>query len=90
MTDVIIFVPPEVLDPWVKICAIHCARADHNIRAVVSNWEDVVRVLKDDDDIEIVVVGTREHLPPDRRWRIEAVIEPTPTDPPERRRPMRR
>lgn len=90
MLDAIIFVPPDPASrPWLVICAQYCVRCGYHVVAVVSDWEDVVRMLKD-DGIDIVVVGRREHLPPDRTPRLEIITEQSPDDPPEDRRPSRR
>lgn len=91
MSDAIIFVPPgPAARPWLTICAAYCARKGYKVMAVVSNWDDVQRMLRD-DGIEVVVVGRREHLPPDREQRIECVSEQgQETLSATRRRPRRR
>lgn len=91
MPDAIIFVPPgPAAAPWLTICAAYCTRKGYSVVAVVRDWDDVVRMLKD-DGIEVVVIGRRDHLPAERRWRIESISEPARNDPPpERRRPNRR
>ncbi|HZM83749.1 MAG TPA: hypothetical protein VFC19_49150 [Candidatus Limnocylindrales bacterium] len=87
----IIFVPPDpAARPWITICAAYCVRRGYHVVAIVTDWDDVLRMLKDDDGIDVVVIGLWEHLPADRHQRIEAVCEPQPEDPPERRRPTRR
>lgn len=90
MLNAIIFVPPDPASrPWLVIDAQYCARKDYQVVAVATDWNDVLRMLKD-DDIDVVVVGRREHLPPDRTPRLEIVTEPPPDDdPPETRRPRR-
>lgn len=90
MPDAIIFVPPGPAGHgWLRICAEYCAHHGYEVVAVASDWADVVRMLQD-GVAEVVVVGSRDHLPADRPWRIEAVAEQTHGDPPEHRRPNRR
>lgn len=90
LTVAIIFVPPgRDASVWLRVCAEHCTSRGYRVAAVVSDWADVVRMLQD-GGIEVVVVGHRDQLPADRPWRVEAVEESRPADPPERRRPSRR
>lgn len=91
LTDAIIFVPPDrAARPWLPICAAYCDRMGYHVVAVVSDWEDVVRMLRN-DGVEVVVVGKREHLPTARPWRVEAVADHTQdTLPSTQRRPHRR
>lgn len=90
MSNAVIFVPADAGNHWITICAAHSDRREYHVTAVARNWCDVVRLLKD-EDVEVVVVGTRDHLPPGRPWRIEAVTEQLPpAELPERRRPTRR
>lgn len=89
MPDAIIFVPPDpAARPWLTICAAYCARRGYHVVAVVADWDDVLRLLSH-DSIGVVVVGQREHLPPDRAQRLEIVTEQHEEEPVEMRRPRR-
>lgn len=90
MSDAIIFVPPgPEVRRWLRACAEHCARRGYAVVAVVSDWADVVQLLRDGDAPRVVVVGRRDQLPANRPWRIEAVNEQSADDAPEHRRPRR-
>lgn len=92
MPDALIFVPPDpAARPWLTICAQYCARKKYTVKAVVSDWDDVIRLLRE-DGVEIVVVGRREHLPPQRAPRIECVTDQRSEtlQPTTQRRPQRR
>lgn len=89
MLDSIVFVPSDqTARPWLIICAEHCARHGYHMVAVVSDWDDAWHMLRD-GEAQVLVIGQRDHLPPDRLPRIEFVTDVPPDVPPELRRPRR-
>lgn len=73
LTDSIIYVPSRPsARPWLPKCAEHCARRGYRVLSVVSEWDDVQRMVLR-EGVQIVVVGRRDHPPADRLPRIEFV-----------------
>lgn len=97
-----IYVPTELaerdLATWRERCITHCLAMGYDIQVVVTGgaaaWDQLQADLRE-GSIQIVVVGRREHLPPQRLPRTEeAGVVPVPAvDPPRhqlRPRRMRR
>lgn len=69
------YVPAGVdYEPWGGICARYASSRGYEMRHVARDWADVMALI-DDEAVQIVVVGTRSHLPPDRVPRVEIVDE---------------
>jgi len=73
-----IYLPTDLaerdLATWRERCINHCVAMGYDIEVVVTGpaaaWQQLQDDLRD-GDIQIVVVGRREHLPPQRLPRIE-------------------
>ena len=76
---------------WLTACTEYAVMRGYTIIAVVTVWADVLKVLRA-GEATIVVVGQREHLPPEREPRLEVVTEEKtqPVMPPKQRRVIRR
>ena len=79
MISAVVFVPigPD-FDRWFGICAEYCERHRYRITAVATVWDDVLTVLRG-DEAQIAVVARRDHLPADRKHRLEVVTEASTT-----------
>jgi hypothetical protein len=86
----VIYVPSGLeLDRWLAVCAEAVDAHGWDLSAVVRCWEDVTQLIRG-GLLDLVVTGSREHLPPDRLPRVVAVDElETPAIPPGQRRPQR-
>jgi len=86
----VVFLPPgtPAAARWTDACSEYIQRRGYRLAAVVSAWKDVVHLLFG-DEADVVVVGRRDQLPPDRTPRLDVVVEEKPDSPPARRRPKR-
>ena len=73
---------------WRDACAEYCQRRRYQIVAIVSDWTDVIALLLD-GRADVAVVGRRDHLPRDRKPRVDVVVEEKLDLPPTQRRPKR-
>lgn len=94
MTDAIIFVPAgRAGRHWLTICGQYCASRGYTVAAVVSgrdaaDWDGMIQMVHD-ESIDVIVIGKRDHQPPDRRPRVEVVAEEPITETAAPRRPRR-
>lgn len=88
-----IYVPTDLAERdlaiWRERCIAHCLQRGYDIVVVVTGgpaaWEQLHADLTA-GDIQIVVVGRREHLPPQRLPRVEETgVEPATSYPQPRR-----
>lgn len=82
-------------DRWERLCVEWCDRHGAEIVAVVQavgdgarQWRDVVQAIFD-GQVDLVVAGRDDHLPPDRAPRVVIIIADPGPDHPQRRRPRR-
>lgn len=73
---------------WTDACGEYIERRGYRLAAVCSVWRDVVRLVFD-GLADVVVVGRRDHLPRNRRPRVEVITEAQSTAD-RHRRPQRR
>lgn len=90
----VIYLPAAVeVARWLPVCLAHCERHAYIVASVilpnVSGWAAVVDLLTG-GEVDVVVVGSYDHLPPDRVPRIEEAVEDRPSGRPAQRRPRRR
>jgi len=88
--DAIIYLPSglQAAATWRDACAEYCQRRRYRVVAVVTAWADMVRMLVE-GKADVGVVGRRDHLPRDRKPRLDIVVEQGPTDDPSLARPIR-
>lgn len=88
--EAIIYLPPGLpaSGTWRDACAEFCQRKRYHIAAVVTDWMDVIGMLMA-GEADVAVVGRRDHLPNDRKPRIDVVVEEKLDLPPTQRRPRR-
>jgi len=79
----IIYVPDTAdTDRWYRLALDYCERRRYEVVSVVTErsdggcWADVVEMLRV-GEAEVVVVGRRDHLPAQRRPRVEVIAEAT-------------
>ena len=73
MTRAIIFVPPGEFDPHAARCMERCVRDGYTFTGLVrGEWDEVQRML-DAGEASVAIVSVEEHLPPNRKPRIEVV-----------------
>lgn len=86
----VVFLPPgtPAAALWTDACGEYIQHRGYRLAAVCSAWADVVRLVFD-GTADVVVVGRRDHLPRDRRPRVEVVTEASANSD-QRRRPRRR
>ena len=86
----IIFVPAgRAGRHWLTICGQYCAAKGYTVAAVVSgDWDGMIQMVHD-ESIDVIVIGKRDHQPPNRRPRVEVVAEEPITETPAARRPRR-
>jgi hypothetical protein len=94
-----IYLPTDLaerdLTVWRERCIAHCLHMGYDILVVVTGGAEAYAQLQDDlrhGAVQVVVVGRREHLPPQRTPRIEeaGVEPPTNLAPPQNQlRPRR-
>jgi len=95
-----IWIPPDLdpLEPHVMACLHHVRRCRYELLGVITAapWDDVGQLMAA-GKVDVVVVSDPDHLPADRRPRLEiagAHMLPPPPDAlhvaPARRRPRRR
>jgi len=81
---------PATAHRWMMICAEYCAARRYEVFAVVSVWADAWQLIHQ-GRASVLVVGSRDHLPPEFEPRVEVVAEQTTTPVSSaRRRPKRR
>lgn len=73
---------------WRDAAAEYCQRRRYNITSVICGWEDLVHTMLE-GKADVAVVGRRDHLPRDRRPRLDVLVEQGPTDDPSLRRVVR-
>ncbi len=73
----VIFVPAEDWRPHAVQCLEHIERREYEFCGIVRDWAAIER-MRDEGAVDVVVVATREHLPPDRIPRTEAVSDYAP------------
>lgn len=85
----VVFLPPGVPGAglWTDACGEYIERRGYRLAAVCGAWGDAVRMVLA-GEAEVVVVGRRDHLPADRKPRVEVVTEAASTAE-NRRRPRR-
>lgn len=91
MISAVVFVPSgSDQERWLAICASYCTQHKYEIIAVATTWDDVVTMMHQ-DEAQIAIVARRDHLPPDRPYRLEVVaeVQTAPQDS-SQRRPKRR
>lgn len=89
-TDAVIYVPTgSSAARWRDACAEYCQQRRYRIVAIVSIWEDVLSLLITGEAV-VAVAGRRDHLPAQRRMRLEVITDLNPQPIPEQRRPARR
>jgi len=71
MPDALIYVPssPRHEAGWRAECLGRCQTEGWPVAAVVSSWDDVVRLLQAQPEV-LIVVARDWHIPPDRLPRI--------------------
>lgn len=86
----VVFLPPgtPAAARWTDACGEYIQRCGYQLAAVCGTWKDAIRLIFD-DQADVVVVGRRDQLPPDRTPRLEAVTDATPAGE-NHRRPQRR
>lgn len=89
-TQAIVYVPPGIRSAgvWTDTCGEYVQRRGYRLAAVCSVWADVIRLLFG-GKADVVVVGRRDHLPRDRKPRVEVVSEERADTTPTKRRPRR-
>lgn len=85
----VVFMPPGTPGRWIDACAEHIAARGYHLAAVCTAWRDAVGLLMS-GIAQVVVVGRRDHVPPDVTPRLEVVAESRPEAAENRRRPARR
>ncbi len=80
---------------WKRVCIDYCQRQGYVIVAAVTGgpdggdrWMDLRRMAAA-EEFDVLVVGRRDHLPAQRRPRIEAVEDGSPHGPQGRPRRLR-
>ncbi|WP_427422630.1 hypothetical protein [Lysinibacillus fusiformis] len=88
--EAIIYLPAGLAasGTWRDACAEFCQRKRYHITAVVTEWADAVGMIVG-GEADVLVVGSRDHLPRERRPRIDVVVEEKLDLPPSQRRPRR-
>jgi hypothetical protein len=86
----VLFLPAGVSSAaqWTNACGAYIQRRGYRLAAVCAAWRDAVRLITT-GAADVIVVGRRDHLDPDRTPRLDIVTEqgdPKPAD----RRPRRR
>ena len=74
----IIFGPPEDRERWEAECLAYCERHDLEVVGLVIGGDEKWPALREamiNGVADLVVVASKDHLPPDRRPRIESVTE---------------
>lgn len=94
-----IYLPTDLaerdLSQWRERCIAHCLAMGYNIEVVVTGglaaWEQLRADLRE-GAIQVVVVGRYDHLPPQRRSRVEEAGVDTrgPAGTPQQQRARRR
>lgn len=86
----VVFLPPgtPAAGQWTDACGEYVERRGYRLAAVCSAWADAIRMVIN-GLADVIVVGRRDHLPRDRKPRVEIVTEETADAPPTRRRPRR-
>jgi hypothetical protein len=88
----IIFVPDEERDRWEARCLEYCDRRGYEVVALVvgapDRWNDAMDMMYA-HEADVVVVASKDHLPPDRTPRVESSTEELPRTRPGTRRPGR-
>jgi len=77
----VIYVPdtPET-DRWYRLALQYCEMRRYEVVSVVTErtgggcWTDVVEMLRT-GEADVVVIGRRDHLPAQRRPRVEVIAE---------------
>lgn len=78
MTRAIIFVPAGQFDPHAARCMERVVRDGYEFNGLVrDDWNEVQRML-DAGEASVAIVSVEEHLPPNRKPRIEIVGNATP------------
>lgn len=73
---------------WTDTCGEYIQRRGYRLAAFATVWADVVRMVLT-GAADVVVVGRRDHLPPDRTPRVEIITDSAPAAD-RQRRPQRR
>jgi hypothetical protein len=86
----VVFMPPgtPAAARWTDACSDYIQRRGYRLAAVVGAWRDVIQLVFG-DEADVVVVGRRDQLPPDRIPRVDVVVEEDRGEAPNRRRPKR-
>lgn len=75
MTDAIIYVPTNELDPHAARCAEYCAERGYTVDSIIrGDWAAAAQLLNG-GVVGVVVVARADHLDPKRRPRVEVAGE---------------
>lgn len=73
---------------WTMRCLKHCRDHDYSVVAVTptgeAGWHDIIQMIAA-DEADVIVVGRREHLDPQRTPRTEIAEGPQEATPRQRR-----
>jgi hypothetical protein len=73
MTRAIIFVPAKDFEPHADRCLAHCEAQGYEFQGIIRGDWDAAQRMMGDGETSVVLVSTEDHLPPNRKPRIEVV-----------------
>lgn len=73
MTKAVIFVKSDDFDPHATRCTLYCEERGYEIAGVVMDDWGAVQQMLGDGQASVALVSTEEHLPAQRKPRIEVV-----------------
>lgn len=75
----VIWVPDRTAEGmrWIRACSEHCQRAGYQVIAIVigDRWDDAMGMLGT-GQADVIVLGRRDQLQPDRLPRVESLDDP--------------
>lgn len=71
MTKAVIYLRSDDFDPHASRCTEYVERQGYQLEGVVIDDWDAAQAMLDTGQVTVVVASTVEHLPPERRPRIE-------------------
>lgn len=88
---VLLVLPGAAHEYWLNRCATYASKRGYLVVAVAAHWDAAMDVIFA-REAEVVVIGRRRDMPPDRIPRLEVVSEAPTGQPvtPEQRRPIRK
>lgn len=74
MTRAVIYVPSDDFDPHAARCTIYAEERGYELAGIVrDDWAAVQRMLGD-GEASVALVSIEEHLPAERKPRVEVVV----------------